>query len=139
MSSNAAFASIDETINWLSGDFNGDGFEDVLRQKKESVVDAVNGVQFFLGTTGGGFQAPVNVANMPSMQGNVVNLIAGDFNGDGRTDLIRQEKGAWVDAVSMMLQRRSPLFSPPPKSHFTMRDRSPCAIRLLIPYSLVVG
>lgn len=99
LSSNAAFANIDETINWLSGDFNGDGFEDVLRQKKGAVVDAVNGVQFFLGTTGGGFQAPVNVANMPSMQGNVVNLIAGDFNGDGRTDLIRQEKGAWVDGV----------------------------------------
>lgn len=99
LSSNAAFANIDETVNWISGDFNGDGFEDVLRQKKGAVVDTVNGVQFFLGTTGGDFQAPVNIANMHWMQGSGVNLIAGDFNGDGKTDLIRQEKGAWVDGV----------------------------------------
>jgi murein DD-endopeptidase MepM/ murein hydrolase activator NlpD/pimeloyl-ACP methyl ester carboxylesterase len=99
LSSNAAFANITDNVNWLSADFNGDNFEDVLRQEKGTWVDGVNDVQFFLGNADGGFQAAVNITNMYWMNGNGVNLIVGDLNGDGRTDLIRQEKGDWVDGI----------------------------------------
>jgi uncharacterized protein with LGFP repeats len=102
LSANGAFANINENVNWLSGDFNGDSFEDVLRQEQGAWVDGVNDVQFFLGTAGGGFQSAVNINNMSLMNGNVVNLIVGDINGDGKTDLVRQEKGAKVDDVQIL-------------------------------------
>lgn len=100
LSSNGAFANITDSVNWLAGDFNGDGFEDVLRQEQGNLIDGINDVQFFLGTVGGGFQGGINIANMNLMHGNGVNLLTGDFNGDGKTDLIRQEKGSWVDGIN---------------------------------------
>jgi Bacterial pre-peptidase C-terminal domain/FG-GAP-like repeat len=99
LSSNGAFANINENINWFSGDWNGDDFEDVLRQEQGASVDGINDVQFFLGAADGSFQAAVNVANMALMHGNVVNLIVGDINGDGTTELVRQEKGVKADGI----------------------------------------
>uniref|UniRef100_UPI0020C296A7 hypothetical protein n=1 Tax=Oscillatoria sp. HE19RPO TaxID=2954806 RepID=UPI0020C296A7 len=33
--------------------------------------------------------------------GNLTNLIAGDYNGDGKTDFIRQEKDIWASQDDM--------------------------------------
>ncbi len=97
LSSNPLFANLDDSVDWLTGEFNGDGFKDVIRQEKGNLVNGIDDVQFFLGKSDGSFQAPVQMENMAAMHGNGVNLIAGDFNGDRKTDLIRQEKDSWIN------------------------------------------
>lgn len=97
LASNEIFANINDSISWLMGDFNGDGLEDALRQEQGSLVDGVNDVQFLLRKADGSFQSAMNITNMAALSGNGSNLITGDFNGDGKTDLIRQAKGVWVN------------------------------------------
>jgi FG-GAP-like repeat len=75
------------------GDFNGDGKTDIIRQGFNSGASSTQFVSF----QNGNFQVVGNVPDMAMMNGDFTNLIAGDFNGDGKTDLIRQEKGAWVN------------------------------------------
>jgi hypothetical protein len=60
-----------------SGDFNADGFADI------ATVDAQKGLQIFEGSANGGFTIGQNVQLPDGARG----LVAGDFNGDGRTDL----------------------------------------------------
>ncbi|MFM6399482.1 MAG: hypothetical protein ACKPFF_22635, partial [Planktothrix sp.] len=89
-----------DLVNLIYGDFNGDYKTDFIRQEKGSWVDGVNDVQIFISNGDGTFKNPVNINNMSSMNGNNVNLIVGDFTGGGADDIIRQEKGNWVNGVN---------------------------------------
>lgn len=80
-----------------TGDFNGDGRGDFLRQQRDRWADdlpqlmlnvymstGVNG-EFNIVTPQGSLYAAMNGKN--------VDIIPGDFNGDGKTDFLRREKG----------------------------------------------
>jgi hypothetical protein len=86
----------DET-NLIPGDFNGDGRADFLRQEKNTWDDdAVTTAQVWLSNGDGTFFV-VNPSDAHHLKGDETNLIPGDFNGDGRTDFLRQEKSNWDD------------------------------------------
>ena len=89
-------ADFDTQHQYHVGDFNGDGISDLLRQHKDTSANSV----LYFGTSDGSFdKASTNLGTaIPSIPG--VNLILGDYNGDGNTDLIRQEKGGWDDDSS---------------------------------------
>ncbi|WP_395815660.1 hypothetical protein [Archangium minus] len=46
---------------------------------------------------GNGTFGLIALNNAWSLKGDYTNIIPGDFNGDGRTDFIRQEKDYWDD------------------------------------------
>jgi Bacterial pre-peptidase C-terminal domain len=100
LSSNAIFANIDDDVKWFTGDFNVDGFQDVIRQEQGGLINGISDTQFRLGKADGSYGAATDFANMNASAGNVVNLIVGDFNGDKRDDVIRQEFGGYVDGVN---------------------------------------
>ena len=65
------------------GDFNGDGKLDVA-----AVIDGTNSVSIFLGLGDGSFATPVPYATGPMVASPPYhNVLAGDFNGDGKLDL----------------------------------------------------
>jgi surface antigen len=86
-------------VNLIAGDFNGDGKTDLIRQEKISLVNGINDVQF-LSFENGNFKVVANAPEMATLTDNVANLIVGDFNGDKRADLIRQEKGLFINEVN---------------------------------------
>jgi hypothetical protein len=100
LSSNGLFANINDDVKFFAGDFNGDNRQDVIRQEQRGLIDGLRDTQFYLGLNTGGYSAGVDVASMNTVAGNVANLVVGDFNGDGRDDLIRQEFGNYVNGVS---------------------------------------
>jgi Bacterial pre-peptidase C-terminal domain len=100
VSSNAIFANINDGVKWFTGDFNGDGLQDAIRQEQGGLINGVSDTQFRLGKSDGSYAAATDFSNMNASAGNIVNLIVGDFNGDGRDDVIRQEFGGYVDGVN---------------------------------------
>ncbi len=100
LSSNSLFANINDNAKFIAGDFNGDNIQDVIRQEQGSLINGVRDTQFYLGLNTGGYAAGIDLSNMNAVAGNVAKLIVGDFNGDGRDDLIRQEFGSYVNGVS---------------------------------------
>jgi hypothetical protein len=86
-------------VNLIAGDFDGNGISDFIRQEKGDWVNGINDAQVYLGAGNGTFKSPIQMTDMGAMNGNFVNLIAGDFNGDKYTDIIRQEKGSWVNGI----------------------------------------
>jgi uncharacterized protein YycO len=82
----------------LTGDFNGDGRLDLIRQEKNGWdQDTVDTVQFYLSNGDENFQIVTNEGfeYMNILGGTYNNIIPGDFNGDGKTDFARQEKNGW--------------------------------------------
>ncbi|MHC5832566.1 MAG: FG-GAP repeat domain-containing protein, partial [Nostoc sp.] len=83
--------------NLIVGDFNGDGLSDFIRQEKGTEVDGNRDVEVYLSKGNGIFNPGIPLIDAFAANGNVANLIVGDFNGDGLSDFIRQEKGTEVD------------------------------------------
>jgi len=93
------WARFDDGANIIPGDFNGDGKTDFIRQEKNFWDnDSVNNFNIYFSRGDGYF-------DLVTPQGDVyqwwtrfddgANIIPGDFNGDGKTDFIRQEKNGW--------------------------------------------
>jgi Bacterial pre-peptidase C-terminal domain/FG-GAP-like repeat len=99
ISNNSLFSNIDDKNPdgqmFHTGDFNGDGIQDVFRQERGNLVNGVKDAEFLIGKANGSFDAPVQVANSSLFQGNNNRLIFGDFNGDRKTDIIRQQYNGW--------------------------------------------
>lgn len=99
IANNPIFSNIDDKNpngqKFYTGDFNGDGIQDVFRQERGNLVDGNKDAEFLLGNASGGFDAPIQVANSDLFQGNKNRLVFGDFDGDRKTDMIRQQYGGW--------------------------------------------
>ncbi len=82
------------TANIIPGDYNGDGHEDFIRQ------EIYEQAYIYLSNGDGTFQDKTLIEDIDDLalgygsNSDSVNIIPGDFNGDGMTDFIRQENGA---------------------------------------------
>ncbi|HLP91522.1 MAG TPA: FG-GAP-like repeat-containing protein [Nostocaceae cyanobacterium] len=86
-----------DLTNLLIGDFNGDGNSDFIRQERGGWdTDNSNTANIFLSYGNGSFSRR-DLTDWSGMKGDKVNILVGDFNGDGRSDFIRQEKDSWDD------------------------------------------
>ncbi|MDX8355531.1 FG-GAP-like repeat-containing protein, partial [Cognatiyoonia sp. IB215182] len=88
----------------ITGDFNGDGMTDFIRQETAGWdEDDIRTAEVFLATGGGTFENAGRLRDLSDhidenvFRGSLTNLISGDFDGDGVTDFIRQEEGHWAD------------------------------------------
>lgn len=84
-----------DLANLTVGDYNGDGKDDFIRQEKGSWDDDTNNTANVYLSNGNGTFWKQDLTNQADMKGDLTNLIVGDFNGDKKTDFIRQEKGDW--------------------------------------------
>ncbi|MCR9143302.1 MAG: FG-GAP-like repeat-containing protein [bacterium] len=82
----------------ITGDYNGDGKTDFIRMPRNgwgnfSVYFSRGDGYFDIATTN-------NSAHQAWLRDDRANYYTGDFNGDGKTDFLRQEKGAWDDTIN---------------------------------------
>jgi len=100
-----AYAGFDVAV----GDFNGDGIPDIA-----ATTTAANTVDILLGKGDGNFQAAVSYS-AGQLGGGTTNLAVGDFNKDGKLDVITSISGAYGlgSSVSVMLGKGDGTFLPP--------------------------
>jgi RHS repeat-associated protein len=88
----------------IPGDFNGDGKTDFIRQEHgDWANDTSNNFNVYLSRGDGTFDVitPPGVAYQTWLSDNYgASIIPGDFNGDGKTDFIRQEHNGWANDAS---------------------------------------
>ena len=88
------------------GDFNGDKCSDILLQTQNGLVSSNGGTNVLMLLSTGDKSAKFNVTgisnndsfgdwNSTMRSGQGARIYAGDFNGDGITDVLRQEYGPW--------------------------------------------
>ncbi|GAB4532484.1 MAG: hypothetical protein Tsb0014_16970 [Pleurocapsa sp.] len=99
----------------IVGDFNGDGKDDFIRQEKGAWDnDNVGTAHVYISSEDGNFSRQ-ELTDYSRMKGDLTNLIVGDFNGDGKDDFIRQEKGDWdndnVDSAEVYISNGDGSFS----------------------------
>ncbi|MEL7407679.1 MAG: FG-GAP-like repeat-containing protein, partial [Cyanobacteria bacterium J06558_2] len=91
------FALREDRTNVFVGDFDGDGIDDFLRQEKgRGSGDGVNTADIFLADDDRSFTRNPLSEDF-SIDGDLTNLYIGDFNGDGKDDFLRQEKGSLLN------------------------------------------
>jgi len=85
-------------VNIHLGDFNGDGKTDILRQEKGGWShDSIRTADILFSQGNGQFNLVTLPENFDLKGDHGTNLHIGDFNGDGKTDFLRQEKNGWDD------------------------------------------
>lgn len=80
------------------GDFNGDGFGDVIASSLTTAPSGA-GLWLFRGAAGGTFSAPVHT----SLPGNVLSLHTGDANADSIDDALAVHAGAGISITASWL------------------------------------
>ena len=76
------------TVGITLGDFNGDGKTDILR-----LGDAISSNALFLSKGDGSFTKSTNfniASEYLQLSNNTIGIVLGDFNGDGKTDILRR-------------------------------------------------
>ena len=85
----------------MAGDFDGDGWDDLFRLEYARSLDLNRDAEIYLNRPDAtGSRKFVNTKDLSEelwIRGDLTNVIIGDFNGDGKDDFIRQEKGLWDD------------------------------------------
>ncbi|GAA6618350.1 FG-GAP-like repeat-containing protein [Scytonema sp. NUACC26] len=113
---NNQVVEIEQARKKKQGDFDGDGISDLFRQERGSWLNGNRDAEIYLSNGSWGFKNPVSLPNGSSFDAERVNLVFGDFNGDRKTDFIRQEKGNWVDGtndVQLFFSRGDGTFNSP--------------------------
>ena len=83
-----SFSQVPASFSVATGDFNGDGNQDVVIGTQANNTDA--GVTVYLGKGDGTFFAGVNYGS----QTDVAAVVAADFNGDGKLDIAAVDQNA---------------------------------------------
>ncbi len=87
-------------VNLIPGDYNGDGRTDLIVQERSSSYASSmrDPAETWLSVDDGEFiRIPFTNIDPKYLRANGCNIIPGDYNGDGLTDFIRQERGDWDD------------------------------------------
>ncbi|MEM1312112.1 MAG: S8 family serine peptidase [Patescibacteria group bacterium] len=91
-------------VNIIPGDFNGDGKSDIIRHEINNWVDDHRDTEIYLSNGDGTFAEPISITNMSDFNGKEVNIIPGDFNGDGKSDLLKKLiRGPWKGRIGIEL------------------------------------
>ena len=87
----------------IPGDHDGDGLTDFLAiNVAQRAAPGDRYLRVFLSNGDGSF-ALTGPTGRHQMRGQYINVIPGDFNGDGKMDFLRQEKGSWAGDARRML------------------------------------
>jgi VCBS repeat protein len=102
------FATSTQPLTLVTGDFNGDGKADAIVGSSSPIAD--NFISVFLGDGAGNLAAPINI---PSAETSF--LSSGDFNGDGKPDLIKSKSQG---PIGILLNDGTGHFAPPREFDF---------------------